>query len=311
MPRLTRRRMHSAGSRLAGGKSLRQIIHDRYPRLGPKQRAVAKYLLDHQDFASFASIYEIAAASGADVSTVVRVAKSLGLAGYPQLRQELRQEYLRQLRPPERLRGRGVAGRPELSTVRQETQNLQDLSEQLTAKQIAAAGRMLLQARRILVIGTGTHATPGIALTHLGEAVGLPIALETHTGPTLAPRIASLTTKDLLVAIGFWRVSRDVVESVRWATAHRVPTLVLTDSAFSPLAVGPDLVLTAPTESVSFFQSMVAPMVVVYAVLAWVMSRNSERARVQLGRVQEINERFLVHWKTTAGAYAHGRDGAV
>jgi DNA-binding MurR/RpiR family transcriptional regulator len=281
------------------GQSLRQFIIDRYPGLGPKQQAVTRFLLDHQDQAAFASIYAVAAASGADVSTVVRVAKNLGLAGYPQLRRELRQEYLRGLRPPDLLTESPLGHRPETATVRQEIKNLHDLNETLNAARIAAAGRMLMQARRILVIGTGTHAVPGIVLAHLGEGIGLPIDLETHTGPLLAPRIAGLTPRDVLVVVGFWRVAREIVEAAHWARLHRVPTLAITDSSFSPLAEA-DMVLMAPTESVSFFQSMTAPLAVTYAVLAWIMSRDPQRARARLAMVQEVHEKFMMHWKQSA-----------
>jgi DNA-binding MurR/RpiR family transcriptional regulator len=68
--------------------------------------------------------------------------------------------------------------------------------------------------------------------------------------------------------------------------------------------------LTAPTESVSFFQSMTAPLAVAYALLAWIMSRNPDRARARLARTQEVHERFLMHWKPSAGEVSRGRNGA-
>src|SRR5437868_6599054 len=55
--------------------------------LSPQLRRAARYLAAHPDQAAVQSMRTLAAAAGVTPATMVRLAQSLGLAGYPQLKQ--------------------------------------------------------------------------------------------------------------------------------------------------------------------------------------------------------------------------------
>ena len=115
------------------------------------------------------------------------------------------------------------------------------------------------------MISSGSYMYIGGILAHLATFMGYRVSLEPHGGPHLVADFAALQPGDCLIAISFWRLNKQVVLATEHARRRGIQTVAITDSAFSPLARAADLALVVPTESGSFFQSLTAPLSVVYA----------------------------------------------
>src|SRR5215813_13302533 len=75
----------------AGGSSdLETRILGILDQLTPKQRRLARFILDHQIYIAFASAQEVGRDAEVDAATVVRFSKRLGYAGFADLRAAVR-----------------------------------------------------------------------------------------------------------------------------------------------------------------------------------------------------------------------------
>lgn len=72
--------------------SIRDRVEASRSSLGSKQRLVADYILANPTTILFVSVVEVAEHAEVDPATVMRFAKRLGLSGFPELRELLRNE---------------------------------------------------------------------------------------------------------------------------------------------------------------------------------------------------------------------------
>src|SRR5204863_4760135 len=73
--------------------SLQDVVTEAFARLSPKQQRVARFLAVNAEVAAFTPATDIAARLRVDPATVVRLAKSLGFQGYPDLQRHLRARF--------------------------------------------------------------------------------------------------------------------------------------------------------------------------------------------------------------------------
>jgi DNA-binding MurR/RpiR family transcriptional regulator len=72
--------------------SLEARIATSLERLSPKQKQLARFLLDNKYLVTFASASQVGENVGASAATVVRFARSLGYQGFSEMRTAIRQE---------------------------------------------------------------------------------------------------------------------------------------------------------------------------------------------------------------------------
>lgn len=243
---------------------------ERSERLSRKQRRVLDYLQANPMAAASVTIEEIAGALDVSVSTIIRTAKELGFHGFGDLKRDLRSAYLRTLSPLEQARSRAsMAIDVDLvqAQLHRDRANVDDLIDQVDPADIVRLARDIGEARRTLVVSLGSYVAVGHVLAHLGRFLGYQVSLESRSGSFLAHEIATLAAEDLLIVIGFWRDRRTLVNIVRHAVAKGIKVVVITDGSSSRLARMASRAYVLPTESEAFYQSMVAPMAFVYAVV--------------------------------------------
>ena len=260
---------------------------ERAEGLSPKQRRVFAFLRSNPVAGAGVTIEQIAEQLDVSVSTVIRTAKELGYSGFGDLKRDLRAAYLKTLDPLEQARDRmGGSVDPDLVTaqVRRDQANVGELLEGLDPEHVADLARSIAAAGRTLVVSTGSYASVGHVLAHLGRFLGYDVRLEQRGGSLLAHEVANLTSNDLLVVVGFWRDRRSQLAVALRARQKGVPVAAITDGRSSRLARLADQVHVVPCESEAFYQSMVAAMAYVYAVVnaLWQLDRErSERVAAE------------------------------
>jgi len=252
---------------------------ERAAGLSRKQRRVFEYLRAHPMAVASTTIEEVAKALSVSVSTIIRTAKELGYNGFGDLKRDLRAAYLQTLDPLEQARDR-IAGAIDTDLVRaqmlRDRANLDELIDGTNPSDVADLARAIGEARRTLVVSLGSYAAVGHVLAHLGRFLGYQVSLESRSGSFLAHEVATVGPDDLLVVIGFWRDRRTLINVVKHARGKGVPVVVITDGPSSRLARIATRAYVVPTESQAFYQSMVAPMAFVYAVINALWQRDRE-----------------------------------
>jgi DNA-binding MurR/RpiR family transcriptional regulator len=265
--------------------SLRDIVSLALPRLSGKQQRVARFLADNEVVAAFTPATELAGRLGVDPATVVRLTRSLGFRGYPDLQRHLRARFPHHYpaltvpangHPPSSIAARAFA---------QDHDNLRLGLEGLDQAAFDASVEAIGRARRILVFGGGVA---GGVVAFLGSSLntmGFHATYAMPDGLPLVQELVQLEADDLAIGVGFYRYVGQTVSALRRARERGIPRLVLTDSPLSPLVPLGQHALCAPVESISHRVSLVAPMAVANALVAACAARYAERVNAALRRL--------------------------
>lgn len=263
----------------AGQAWLSELLGNNH--LTPKGQTVAAFVTSNPRTASFVSASELAQRTGVNVATVVRFAQRLGFSGWREFQLHFRHRYLGSLMqtevistlPPD------AESSPIQAALHRDIDNLRDTLTTLDLAEAETVARTIAGARRTLVVSSGTYSAVGLVLSHLASFMGYDVEFEWRGGAHLVVALSRLEPGDCVVAISFWRVVKQVMLAARHCRERGLTAVAITDSAFSPLAKSADHVLVVPTESSLFFQSMTAPMSVIYGLLAHLYALGGDRAR--------------------------------
>lgn len=256
-----------------------------YDALSPKQQTLASFIAENPSFASFATAAELADRIGVSESTVVRFSQEVGFDSYKEFRQNVRHQYLGMLQPLEALQehqqlnleGDDLFHRQ----VAQDINNLRSALETVRKSDFEHLVQQIDQAREIVFVASGSYSTVAMVFSHLLRFMGYRATAEDRGGPHLTAAITPLDSHDLVIGISFWRVVREIAEVVGWASERGVSTIAITDTVYSPMARAANRSVIVPTESMSFFQSLVAPLALAYAAIAQLaLNANEERRRL-------------------------------
>ncbi|WP_347267303.1 MurR/RpiR family transcriptional regulator [Paracoccus sp. (in: a-proteobacteria)] len=260
--------------------------------MAPQLQQAARHILAHPDEVALVSMRQLARSAGVQPSTMTRLAKSLGLAGYEEIRAHHAQAI--------RLRVEGFAAQQERATASDEglaQQMLRNLSLQITRlgepdsiARLKAAAERLARARRIYVLGLRScHLVAWhfhYVMTLLGERT------EHLDGPagTAGDGLMHAGKDDVLLAISISPYARHSLELARLARAKAMGIVAITDSELSPLNALADAVILCPTESPTFFHTLAPALAVSEALCGLLASRDREAA---LAALQKADHHLL------------------
>lgn len=220
-------------------------------RITGAQRRVAEAILADPAGAAAQTIAELADSASTSQASVVRLARTLGLAGYPELRLALAAEGGRSdVSPP----AGDIAEGDDLASVvlkmaQLDAQAVQDTAALLDIAELEKAIDALERAPRIDVYGVGASAIVGADLTQKLTRIGR-VAVsygDAHLGLTSA---ALLKPGDVAVAISNSGNTTDTLDMLRTASRRGATTIAITNSSASPLAREADTaLLTSARES--------------------------------------------------------------
>lgn len=284
---------------------LEELLRAAWDGLTPSQTVVAEYLLERREHAAFATAAEVARRTGVSESTVVRLAGSLGLDGYPALQalvQRTLRDRLSTVRRMERAAA-GLQGEADLiERVRvRDLENLERSYEALSRASFERAVDLIAGAERLVAIGLRTsHALAVLFTTALGYVGKDATLLDLGIGDPY-DRLERLDERSVAVGFSVPRYTRATTELLAFARERGAATIAFTDSPVSPLGRIADVTLTAVTDMDAFFESFTAPLSVVNALVLAVAMRDEEASLAALGRREELWRQHDVYVRPQAG----------
>jgi DNA-binding MurR/RpiR family transcriptional regulator len=263
-------------------QTIELAVAEHYERLSPSQRRVIDRLLMDTRYGAMTSAPELAADVGVSESTVTRAAQTLGYAGYPELRSQLRERLVGGV--PERIEasvaGLGAGEAVEAAGLRvmlEDAESVRATAEDLDRTAFAAIVDQLIAARRIYVFGArGSH---GLALIlSIGLRLLLPeVRLLAFGVGDLPDQLLDLGQGDTVVVISFRRVDRAAVAVLKHASKSGATTVGLVDSLSSPVARAADHRLVARLAPLRLMPSYAAGASLVNALTTVVALRRRPR----------------------------------
>ncbi|GAA3155879.1 hypothetical protein GCM10020255_036810 [Rhodococcus baikonurensis] len=256
-----------------------------HANLGAQADRVMQVLAQMPQFASYASGREVAERAGVNVSTVVRTAQQLDFDGWSDLRQALRTEYLNSLvtTSPDHPGSKDAA----TQMLRQDAANLASVSTDANITAIKNIADAMIEARRIVVITSGSGTGPAHILSYLASIYGFDIHVAAGPATSQAIPVSHLDERDCLIVVNVWRLTRALRGLTRQARKRGATIAVLTDLHSSPLNTYADHVVITPIEGINPTPSLTAMVAVVQSILAQLESSDARSSAKDIEKAWE------------------------
>ena len=269
-----------------------------YADLTQSQKRIAEAIVENPEFVAFATVDKLSARLGIASSTIVRFAYRLGLDGYPELQERVRELVRSRFRGADEGAGdenavahlgQGTAA----ASLRHDLDNLRHTIADLDGATIEKAIGLLTAAPRVFFTGgLASKALADYAAHTLNRLRGNVRMLSTDDA---SADILEMTADDVLVVISFPPYASQTLQVLKAARSRDVTIVGITDSPISPLGEV-DVTLSARVSGIGPQNSLVAPVAVVNVLLNGVAEKSpgsADRYRQIFGLFDEWNSFVL------------------
>lgn len=269
------------------------------PGLSKGQRLIARYIVENYDKAAYMTASALGSEVGVSESTVVRFANEMGYDGYPSLQRQIRETVRVRLTSVQRISS--VNDRiPEDEilgySLASDMENIKSTIETIDCDQFKRAVDLILGARNIYILGMRSSAVLAEFMNYyfglLFENVRL---IRPAGGSEIFEHLMKVHEDDVVVAISFPRYTTGIVNATEYASKTGAKVVAITDSLSSPIVPHADAVLVAKSEMVSFVDSLVAPMAVINAMIAYIGKKKHSEVAETLTRLEHVWNDYHVY----------------
>ncbi|HEY6198425.1 MAG TPA: MurR/RpiR family transcriptional regulator [Candidatus Binatia bacterium] len=270
-------------------------IFARTDRLNGAQKRLGRYLQNDSSALLVSNVSDLANAVGVSKATVVRFAKSLGYKGFPEFKRDIQKEMRRQLRASSRMEQTfAELGNDEnifAKLIKRDIELLQETLQAVALPDFHKAVEIIWRARKVYIIGLNAS----MALAYLLHFRLVRVKKEAHWvfltgGTSLLEQLAFMERDDVLIAIDFVNVPREVQTALHYAKKVGAPILGITDFPSSPIAKAADVCLYAKRGLHSTVNSLTPAFSLVNALaiaVAWTKKGDSIKALNDLDQLLE------------------------
>ncbi|MER8683781.1 MULTISPECIES: MurR/RpiR family transcriptional regulator [unclassified Mesorhizobium] len=281
-----------------------ELLVERFETMPPQLRVAARFVLDHPKDVALMSMREQAHQAGVSHSTMMRLARWIGLEGY----EDMRSLYARALREtiarePAR-QNIGQHGDPGYSTAGVVADTLaaqiSSLGEYGSAMQLIAAAGLLARSRDVFAVGS-RGAYP--VASHFVQVMSLLAGTDckvTLVGEMAGPGLDGLQHAGrgaVLLAVGMSPYGRTTIDIARQSARQGISVVAITDSSVSPLTQIARETIIVTSNSQSFFRSMAPAFAAVEILAALAAAQSETNAAERVKQSEEQLAAFGIYWK--------------
>lgn len=204
-------------------------IRQTLPTLSRSEQKVAEWLLANSRKSVDLSINEVAAGAGVSDPTVIRFCRSMGLAGY----RELKTHLIAALQRPQSYLHHDVSaddqpGDAAIKVLESSVQALVDLRASLPRMPFAAATELLASARQIIFVGLGASGYVARDASHKFFRLGIPCSTALDS-QTILQQASIATSQDVFVTMSHTGSWPDMINGMQLAIDRSASVIALTD----------------------------------------------------------------------------------
>ena len=274
-------------------------IHDQLRTFSKGQKLIANYILQSYDKAAFMTASRLGKTVGVSESTVVRFAVELGFDGYPSMQRTLQELVRNKLTSVQRIEvANDRSGNQDVvSTVLQaDIDTLRKTSETLDRREMNESVELILQAKRIYIIGVRSSTAIADFLNFYFRNIFENVSLVSSTSTSeMFEQMLRVGKGDVVIGISLPRYSSRTVKTMQYAKDCGAATIAITDKPDAPAGKLADHVLVAKSDMVSIVDSLVAPMSVVNALIVAVSRRREEQVSTTFKNLERLWDEYDVY----------------
>jgi DNA-binding MurR/RpiR family transcriptional regulator len=282
-------------------KLISSIAHA-FERLPAELKKAARYITANPTEVAFRSMRGVATDAGVSPATMVRLAKTLKLKGYDELREAFQVRL--QARPSSVLARAREAGATHSGTrwvqgihrvIDEELASVHTCIEDLKDRELEQAAGLLTAARRVYVMGLRGIYPAAFFFHYAATMFTDKTVLVDGSGGTYLDVLRGMEAKDVALVFTCRPYPRDVVRALRFIDKRRAKIIAVTDGVLSPAARVATLTFNVRPTS-SGLLSSAAANVLVSRVLSAAFLAASGRASVEtLRRTDDQFSAFAVY----------------
>ena len=240
-------------------------------KLTKSEKALADYILANFREVCFLTSTELAEKVGSSHSSVIRFSKDLGFSGFSALQQEIRRQYDAYLAnhdealtiPVEKLdRSLAKLSADNISEALLETarNNMQYTLLNNSNESMEKAANAIVNARMKYIVGhRGCSGVASFLQIILRDTLPGVFANESNSLNAF-DFLLDITEEDVLIVVSFPRYNKQARLAAQLAHEAGATVIVITDTPTAPIAEYADQLILTAVDSLTFFNSQVAPM---------------------------------------------------
>ncbi|PXX57991.1 transcriptional regulator, RpiR family [Pseudomonas sp. LAMO17WK12:I10] len=277
--------------------SLRDQITDPALDLTPSERKVIRALLDHYPRNGLGPMSRLAEHAGVSDPTIVRLVKKLGFGGYAQFQEALLSDMDARLRSPSTLlQPRAQVPRDDAWShyLQGSLRSLEQTQALTQPEDVRILVDWLLDSRHALYCygGRFSNFLASYLLNHL--RLMRPGCVTLDDNAQLPDRLYDVQRQDIVLLFDYRRYQSQALRVASAAKARHARVVLFTDIYASPLRELADLIISAPVESASAFDTLVPALAQVEALVASLTLRSTDLDR-RLEGIDALRNEFATH----------------
>jgi DNA-binding MurR/RpiR family transcriptional regulator len=277
--------------------TIAEMLRQRHEDLTPAERKIARLLTAQYPLPGLDTVARLAARAGVSAPTVIRLVEKLGFESYADFQDTLKAELGERLSSPLAMYSDyrhsdtdGIDGvlHRAIDTF---SDGIRASLTRVPPGELLAAVNLLADQRRPVVTigGRFSDVLARCLASHLQEV--RPHAVHLPDAPSeRAAALLDIGRKSTVVVFDYRRYQWDTIRFGEVAKRQGATLVLFTDPWLSPLASKADIVLQATVTAPSPFDSMVAALALVEALVAALVDRLGEQPRPRLQRFDALTQ---------------------
>lgn len=274
-------------------------IEESMDSFSKSQKLLARFIISEYDRAAYMTASALGAEVGVSESTVVRFANEMGFEGYPQFQQQIRESVRVRLTSVQRInvaneKSDGV----ELihRVLAADAERIRSTIDTIDTAEFERAMDMILKARNIYILGMRSSAILAEFMNYYFELLFDNVRLiRPAGGGEIFEHIMKLREDDVLISISFPRYTRGTAYATQYAAETGAGVIAITDNMSSPIVPHSDVALIVKSEMASFVDSLVAPMSLINAMIAYIGKKKQPEVTSTLERLENVWREYNVY----------------
>lgn len=254
-------------------KSIHDWIASKAEGLTAGEMSLAAHLGEHLELWAFESAAQLSARLGVHRSSVVRLAQKLGMSGFPELQEKVRNDLLKSFSPAldQAVTNRENPNDGMVERIYQrEVMNLRQTYEGLNVSELVATAKEIAAADRVVVFGRRFSYPIALHLSLSLNTMRSGVRLAPEPGGSAIDLFFDLTARDFALVVSLKRHSPEVKRTIEFLSSLKVPQALLTDVSIKVEPIQRLRVLQAYVGSDSIFNSFTALASVSHTLLAMI-----------------------------------------
>lgn len=273
-----------------------QRIRARFEELTRAERQLASSLLSNYPVSGLGSITIVADAADVSTPTVVRMARKLGYAGFPDMQAALRTELEATISNPIAKHDRWSGAAPDTHMLNRfadaAMQNMRLTTSQIDPASFDAVAELLADPTRAVHVVGGriTRAIADYFFTHM-QVIRSNVTLLASNSNTWPHFLLNMQPGDVLILFDIRRYENDILRLAEMAKERGVVLVLFTDHWGSPVTLLADHAFAAHIEAPSAWDSTLVITFIVEALIAAIQNITWETSRERMSDLEKLFDR--------------------